>query len=266
MKIKDLAWELHPVAIGGYVSVVNFQNGYGASVLKGGRGLYTKNRTYEIGVLHNGELDYDNPVTPVDVLGFLTEKEADKVLAAIEALPPKEGMSRFIKRICENPKDDFAFLVYAEWLEDNGKEAEALEIRRNIGRETEFCEDRFSPSRNISEILGKTIVSIDGKRGDKEIEIRLLTGEIYMLQHFQDCCEHVYVEDIAGNFEDLIGRVVTMAEESSNRELPTDMYGYSDSQTWTFYRLASVRGYVTIRFLGTSNGYYSERVSFTRTR
>ena len=58
-----------------------------------------------------------------------------------------------------------------------------------------------------------------------------------------------------------------MAEEATNSDDPPPTSDYApESYTWTFYKLATVRGYVTIRWFGSSNGYYSETASFARIR
>lgn len=125
--------------------------------------------------------------------------------------------------------------------------------------------------RNIGiEILkGKILTSVEVNSNNDEILFTTDTGEQYKMYHQQDCCEGVSIEDINGNLQDLVGSPITLAEESTNNEPKTeimhegtkDEYRYTDeSATWTFYKLATVKGYIDIRWYGTSNGYYSESV------
>ena len=91
-------------------------------------------------------------------------------------------------------------------------------------------------------------------------------GRTFRMAHYQDCCEDVHVEDITGDLDDLLNSPIVLAEEVSNITDKPEDASYDDSFTWTFYKLATTKGYVTIRWLGTSNGYYSERVDFTELR
>ena len=83
----------------------------------------------------------------------------------------------------------------------------------------------------------------------------------YEMFHDYDCCENVYIEDIYGDINNLIGSKIIMAEEVINRDL-SPLNEFDESYTWTFYKFATVKGYVTIRWYGESNGYYSEKVDF----
>ena len=115
----------------------------------------------------------------------------------------------------------------------------------------------------ISELLGKTLADVVVDKVADEIHFVTTDGDTYRMYHSQSCCESVGIEDIVGDVADLIGSPVLMAEEvSSDGEPAKDEY--DESYTWTFYKLATVKGYVTIRWYGTSNGYYSEEVDFEK--
>ncbi|MGE6895746.1 DUF7448 domain-containing protein [Priestia flexa] len=112
---------------------------------------------------------------------------------------------------------------------------------------------------DVNVLVGKTLSDIQNN-DNEELLFRTTNGETYKMYHEQNCCESVSIEEIIGDLDDLIGSPITMAEEVSQEGEDSD-WGTS---TWTFYKFATNKGYVTIRWLGESNGYYSESVDFRR--
>lgn len=116
---------------------------------------------------------------------------------------------------------------------------------------------------NFEELLGKTLESIVIRNaGDgAEIIFTVNEDEIYRMYHDQDCCESVDIESIDGDIQDIENSPILLAEEVTNSNRDDSEY---ESETWTFYKLSTIKGSVTIRWHGVSNGYYSESVSFER--
>ena len=118
---------------------------------------------------------------------------------------------------------------------------------------------------NVSEMVGKTVVGIDNLRN--ELRFHMEDGSYYRMYHFRDCCEYVSIEDIAGDLDDLVGSPLVRAEERTSKDFDTGSNTLAalaaprdDSYLWTFYEFATVKGSVTVRWYGESNGYYSVSV------
>lgn len=111
---------------------------------------------------------------------------------------------------------------------------------------------------NIAELIGKTMKSVKNLDGE-ELIFTTTEGRVFKFYHDQYCYENVRIEDITGDLADLVGEPILMAEEVSSEQSTKANY---DTQTWTFYKFATRKGYVDVRWLGESNGYYSERVDF----
>ena len=85
-QFKDLEFVPHAAGMGGVMSRIQFENGFGASVVKtdytygGDKGLY------ELAVLdRDGNLTYDTSVTD-DVIGYLRPEDVTDVMAKIQQL------------------------------------------------------------------------------------------------------------------------------------------------------------------------------------
>jgi hypothetical protein len=116
-------------------------------------------------------------------------------------------------------------------------------------------------SVQFSELKGKTIKSIKVSGEMDEVTFACSDGTKYLMYHSQSCCESVYLEKYSMiELDELAGQKIISAYETS--ESGDREYG---SETWTFYNIQGEKSSATLRWYGSSNGYYSESVSFYRT-
>ena len=122
---------------------------------------------------------------------------------------------------------------------------------------------------NFSILKGLTITSIDGLEDDSaEVVFTTSEGRRFEMSHNQDCCERVSIEDVCGDVNDLLNSPILLAEKETSDEDPVDVNKeyHDDLYCWTFYKLSTFKGDVTIRWYGESNGYYSVGVDFRETK
>ena len=81
-------------------------------------------------------------------------------------------------------------------------------------------------------------------------------GRVFELSHSQDCCESVAIATIEGDIGNLVGVPILSAAETGCLQDRTE----DDSFTITEHTFNTVNGSVYIRWIGKSNGYYSEYV------
>jgi len=78
---------------------------------------------------------------------------------------------------------------------------------------------------------------------------------VFMFTHNQDCCEHVRLESLTGWSG--TGGLVGLAEERTESK---EDEGNWESQTATFYTIRTTGDDIDMRWIGESNGFYSESV------
>lgn len=150
-------------------------------------------------------------------------------------------------------------------------------------------------STDLSVLVGLTLVSCGNKNvtqsGDRDLdspnilEFAVNDGRKFELWHSQDCCESVYIDDINGDMDDLVGAPILVAEEATGgtANSPWASRGLDQEQCeadavlvalspkpeftptgdclYTFYRFTTIKGTVVVRWLGQSE-YYSVSVDF----
>jgi hypothetical protein len=123
-----------------------------------------------------------------------------------------------------------------------------------------------------NELKGKTLVNIEIEKNidedDAELVMKTSLGETYRLNHYAAGNERVFIEDICGDLSDLIGEPLLEAKEVTSFENPEDakpgtivnQYSFM----WTFYKIGTCKGFVTIRWYGMDNGNYSLQVDLSK--
>ena len=121
----------------------------------------------------------------------------------------------------------------------------------------------------IKALIGGIFKSVENRDNQ---ELVFIGDETFKFYHIQNCCETVNIEDIEGDLSDLENYPILVAEEvtkESNKESDSaDGYSHDrcSHETWTFYKFRTIKGSVTVRWYGESNGYYSEDVDFKRVK
>lgn len=109
----------------------------------------------------------------------------------------------------------------------------------------------------MSDFIEKIFKSVSINEDGDRLIFTHVDGTEWVMEHLQDCCESVTIEDVCGDLEDLVNTPILEAWENTNDGGEKD-YG---TFTWTFYNFKTIKGTVTLRWSGESNGYYSESVN-----
>lgn len=119
---------------------------------------------------------------------------------------------------------------------------------------------------SVEDFVGKVVESINVERVGSysqgpidAIIFNFTDGDVFKMYHEQNCCESVFLEDITGDLDFLVGEKILKAEETSN----SDEIEFG-RETWTFYHISTFKDTVSLRWYGQSNGYYSEDVSVAK--
>lgn len=193
-----------------------------------------------------------------------------RVCSPIEHFNPEKRSfvtrSGKVYQVAEEPGyNNNAEYVWQNWCQMNGVDGwvDVTDDYNNLISKLTESLSTFNKLRGsikqIDDLVGKCIIKIE--RDDDELKMYISDDTYVHFYHQQDCCESVYIEDICGDLDDLIGYPLLQAEESTSRT-DSPLSEHHESFNWTFYKFATIKGSVTIRWYGTSNGYYSEYVDF----
>ena len=109
---------------------------------------------------------------------------------------------------------------------------------------------------DIKDMVGKKITGI--YYDEDYFQIR--TDDcVYAFYHEYDCCESVWLTQVDGVSDKIIGSRIVIAEVVTDEKYTEDGH-----ITWSFYKIGTNKGIIDFRFQGESNGCYSETVDLVK--
>jgi hypothetical protein len=117
--------------------------------------------------------------------------------------------------------------------------------------------NRLERSRVKFDVLvGEVLDAVDIDREKDQILLTTRSGRQFLIHHEQKCCETVEISGQDGSFDKLIGKPIVEARDNA---VDTSEEA-ADSQTTTTLVFRVDDHTVISRWVGDSNGYYSESV------
>ena len=117
-------------------------------------------------------------------------------------------------------------------------------------------DERYRNSCDIKDMVGKKVLGI---YYDEE-NFQILTDDgVYAFYHEQSCCESVWLTQVDGISDKIIGSRIVIAEVVTDEKSVA-----GGSITWSFYKIGTNKGMIDFRWQGESNGYYSESVDLIK--
>jgi hypothetical protein len=109
----------------------------------------------------------------------------------------------------------------------------------------------------FSALVGEVLDLVDIDREENQILLTTRSGRKFLVYHEQDCCETVAIHWQDGSFDKLIGKPIV---EARGIAVDTSEEAIDSSQTTTTLVFRVDDQTVISRWIGDSNGYYSESV------
>jgi hypothetical protein len=118
--------------------------------------------------------------------------------------------------------------------------------------------NRLERSRvKFDALVGEVLDAVDIDREENQILLTTRSGRRFLVYHEQDCCETVAMHWQDGSFDKLIGKPIIEARDIA---IDTSEEAIDSSQTTTTLIFRVDDQTVISRWIGDSNGYYSESV------